>query len=57
VAGKKNYATVDNHQAVWAYHQAPEGKYLKTAEQGKPAHSSSLTKCMNQGVKPPGNKG
>jgi hypothetical protein len=24
---------------------------------GKPAHSSSLTNCMNQGVKPPGNKG
>jgi hypothetical protein len=32
-------------------------KYLKAAEMGKAAHSSTVTKCMHQGVKPPNNKG
>jgi hypothetical protein len=53
----KNNATVDNHQAIRAYHQSFQGKYPRPAEQGKQAHSSSLIKCMGRGVKPPGNKG
>jgi hypothetical protein len=53
----KNNATIDNHQVFEAYHQSIQEKYPRPAELSKQAHSSSLIKCMDQGVKLPANTG